>query len=240
MKTIMFKDDMYQAVLDLRKTQTRRLDGLHEINKNPDEWNLIDLSVDPEIGKLDSDKTFIKKGLIATFENNNFELYQNIKCKYQVGDIIGIKENFCIESSLHNLLSVRYLFDNVVKDKWLSKKEFDKYNKWKNSCDNKSKLFMFDSLIRNKIQITDIRVERVQDISYHDARAEGIERSSDASGYMWYNNYAFKSFPAQNAMFKGDPIKSFETLWDSINKKRGYGWDKNPYEFRYEFKLLAG
>jgi hypothetical protein len=205
-------------ILDLRKTQTRRLDGLHEINKNPDEWNLIDLSVDPEIGKLDSDKTFIKKGLIATFENNNFELYQNIKCKYQVGDIIGIKENFCIESSLHNLLSVRYLFDNVVKDKWLSKKEFDKYN-------------MFDSLIRNKIQITDIRVERCADISIEDCLKEGVY-----GGWAYPNK---KNIKKEKCVLI-DPILDFRLLWDSINKKRGYGWDKNPYEFRYEFKLLAG
>ena len=34
-------------------------------------------------------------------------------------------------------------------------------------------------------------------------------------------------------------FKFFRNLWDSINKKRGYGWDKNPWVWVVEFKRIT-
>ena len=220
MKTTMFKDDMLKAVIDLRKTQTRRV-----------------IKPQPFLQKHCNEYWFIssKAKTAVTIDQMKF------LAPYKVGDIVGIRENFYImkiRPTQYHAIGFEYNIDREYSHIILTDNEWAKYEKWKNQTGSKSKLFMFDSLIRYKIQITDIRVERVQDISFHDARAEGIERSSDASGYMWYTNYAFKSFPAQNAMFKSDPIKSFETLWDSINKKRGYGWDQKNYVFVYEFKVV--
>jgi hypothetical protein len=208
MKTTMFKNDMYKAVLDLRKTQTRRLDGLHEINKNPDEWDF--------------------KGIFSdTKQNDYFQFARtsqylktiNIKPKYQVGDIVGIKENFYImklQPTAYHHINFEYNFDREFGHLKLTDKEWSKYKKWKNKTGNKSKLFMFESLIRNKIEITDIRVERVQDISVEDVWREGIN---------W------------DGIFKND-IERFQGLWDSINKKRGYGWDVNPWVWVREFKRV--
>jgi len=42
MKGILFKPDMIQAIRDGRKTVTRRLAGLKEINQEPDRWHLVD------------------------------------------------------------------------------------------------------------------------------------------------------------------------------------------------------
>ena len=65
---------------------------------------------------------------------------------------------------------------------------------------------------RINLEITDIRVERVQDITEEDAKAEGVD---------WY--------PAMRAN------RLFQSLWDSINAKRGYAWDVNPWVWVVEF-----
>jgi hypothetical protein len=72
------------------------------------------------------------------------------------------------------------------------------------------------------LEITDIRVERVQDISEEDAEKEGAEE-------MFVN-----------PLNLGDKRKSFifgfTCLWDSINAKRGYSWDNNPWCWMIEFR----
>jgi hypothetical protein len=64
------------------------------------------------------------------------------------------------------------------------------------------------------LEITDVRVERVQDISEKDAVAEGV------------------------GCFGCDTIQWFEDLWDSINAKRGYSWDSNPWVFVICFEVI--
>lgn len=61
---------------------------------------------------------------------------------------------------------------------------------------------------RLTLVVTDVRVQRVQEISEEDAMAEGCN-------------------PVRWAM--QTPRDHFEELWDSINAKRGYGWDANPW-----------
>jgi hypothetical protein len=72
---------------------------------------------------------------------------------------------------------------------------------------------------RITLEIINIRVERVQDVSEADAQAEGVELTC---GQMRsdYPNYK----------------RSFHCLWNSINAKRGYGWDANPWVWVIEFR----
>lgn len=97
-------------------------------------------------------------------------------------------------------------------------------------------------------EITGVRAERVQDITHADALEEGIA----LAGADTWKNYRFESArPRRGAELSdekhrivgfGDPRKSFASLWDSINEKRGFGWSGNPWvwvvEFR-EFKKAA-
>jgi hypothetical protein len=64
-------------------------------------------------------------------------------------------------------------------------------------------------------RVTDVTVERVQDITLADAIMEGCP-DSELDGLS--------------------PLDWFETLWDSINAKRGYDWDANPYVWVVEFE----
>lgn len=74
---------------------------------------------------------------------------------------------------------------------------------------------------RITLEVTGVRVERVQDISEDDARAEGVAPSivgGDMGGIEYRAGY--------------------QSLWDSINSKRGFGWDANPWVWVVEFRRV--
>jgi hypothetical protein len=72
---------------------------------------------------------------------------------------------------------------------------------------------------RLTLEITNIRVERLQAITEEDALDEGVD-------YEWH----------------GIPVgmrDNYRTLWDSLNAKRGYGWDVNPWVWVIEFRRVS-
>lgn len=82
---------------------------------------------------------------------------------------------------------------------------------------------------RITLEITGVRVERLQEISEADAIAEGIERSYD----QWRD---YRTDQAVNYPSAATPIDSYRTLWEEIN---GQGsWDANPWVWVVEFKRL--
>jgi len=72
---------------------------------------------------------------------------------------------------------------------------------------------------RITLEITEVRVERVQEISLNDIRAEGIP--DDRATY---------NAPIQ--------VEKFRTLWDSLNAKRGYSWSNNPWVWVITFRRV--
>lgn len=79
------------------------------------------------------------------------------------------------------------------------------------------------------LEITSIRVERVQDISIKDVMAEGVPEAidyqrSDDGDFMIRDDERMK--------------EEFIDLWNSINEKRGFGWDFNPWVWVIEFKKI--
>jgi hypothetical protein len=89
-------------------------------------------------------------------------------------------------------------------------------NKYSETIQWTSPIFMPRWASRITLEIVNVRVERIQSISEADAFAEGI------SGGDWL----------------GDPVGEFAKLWNSINGKRGFGWDLNPYVWVLEFKRI--
>jgi hypothetical protein len=87
-------------------------------------------------------------------------------------------------------------------------------------------LFMPKAACRMHLLIKSIRHEALQDISEADAIAEGIEPM--LGGWRDYQGHG--SF--------ADPRESFESLWDSINDERGFGWDTNPSVVAVEFEQV--
>ena len=71
----------------------------------------------------------------------------------------------------------------------------------------------------------DVRVERVQEITEDDAVAERVT-----------GDECIKYGPGYD---QPSPRMCFESLWNYINEKRGYGWDVNPWVWVVEFKKVT-
>ena len=144
---------------------------------------------------------------------------RHIKPRYKKGEGVFLKEPYRVLSDTEEIV---YMFDLKEKD---YRRDLKKY--WKN------KMFMPESAARYFIEITDVRVERLQDISENDAISEGIERSP--SYCVEYKNYLY---PDTVWLYYSSPIKSFKSLWNSINKPP-YDWGSNPFNWVYKFKLFS-
>lgn len=92
---------------------------------------------------------------------------------------------------------------------------------------NRPSIFMPRWASRLTLIVTDVRVQRVQEISYLDTCAEGVDcKTCEAMG--------------QSACYrKGceESKQAFRTLWDSLNAKRGYAWDDNPWVTATTFEV---
>ena len=86
--------------------------------------------------------------------------------------------------------------------------------------------------------VTDVRVQRLQEISEEDAKAEGVERTNDHKHFPIYRDYM--ALPKSGAGALPSARESFGTLWDSINAARGYGWDTNPWVVVVTFSVHRG
>lgn len=84
---------------------------------------------------------------------------------------------------------------------------------------------------RITLVITDLRIERLQEISELDAIAEGVDEHPNATG--WFKNYRAENEWFQtvtpDANGRGAGVASFGSLWDSLNGKPGKSWTDNPW-----------
>ena len=94
---------------------------------------------------------------------------------------------------------------------------------------------MFRKHIRITLEITGIRVERLDDISEDDAKREGVESAIPTQGEpLRYKDYLHcVSDPFE---WFGSARESFQSLWGSINGQKS--WDENPYVWVIEFKKV--
>ncbi len=81
-------------------------------------------------------------------------------------------------------------------------------------------MFMPRYLSRITLEIVDVRVEPLQDITDHDALEEGISLEiCQQSGTS--------------------PVENYRELWDSLNADRGFPWMDNPWVYVMEFKRIT-
>ena len=158
-----------------------------------------------------------------------------IKPKYQVGDHLWMLEPYrivgwaCRRKWERKLCGYYLDGDPEATTGWLLRKELTvkEYKKWldrKFPYRSTSSRFMYKSLARHWFEVIDVRVEWVQDISTADICAEGVDNGM--------------SNPTMGIRHANMQRQAFKDLWDSINKKRGFGWDTNPLNFVYEFKRI--
>lgn len=89
----------------------------------------------------------------------------------------------------------------------------------------KNKMYVRADLMPHRIRITNVRIERIQDISDEDCLREGIRK-------MTFDTFSFDSWK----FFTHNPREAFAAL---IAKLSGKGiWESNPWVFVYEFELV--
>ncbi len=185
-RPIIFNTEMVKAILDGRKTVTRRPVKIATV-KNPTKYLKENSYKYPENSWLASDGTFI----------------ENINCPFgQIGDRLYVRETWCKT-------------DNGIAYKSTTDSEGERCRielgyQWKPS------IHMPKRYARIWLEITDVMVERVQDIDDTEAFKEGIAWD-DACPEECSNGYYPGAFER--------PIEAFEYLWDSIYKN----WADNPW-----------
>ncbi len=106
-------------------------------------------------------------------------------------------------------------------------------------------LFMPKAAARIWLEITDIRVERLQGITEEDAKAEGVDTCFDKSS-KYYDEYDYKNYTWHGAggddSFSGysntaNAKESFHSLWLKI--KGPDSWYQNPWVWAISFKVLS-
>jgi len=196
---IIMTGDHPSKILRGEKTMTRRTRGLNEINKHPDLWEWF--------GYDNSGR--------YSFRSPRFNWHEilNIRCPYgRVGDRLWVKETFKVHQRSPDVVWYRADFQPFGR---LSQEQA-KSQWWRPAR------FMPRWASRITLEITGIRVERLQEITSEDCKLEGIPPHQ-------MGNVIQEGYPVQ---------KAFANLWDSINAKRGYSWEKNPWVWVIEFKLL--
>lgn len=212
----MFNDKirLTQSVLDGRKTMTRRIfyipDKLVPYLNIDDMFDIVDNCI------IWKDKV---GGIRMTFEP-----------KYKVGEVVAIAQSYMDVDRFHrkgkNAAYLEYL-DSILP-------ELKLYPGWGN------KMFVKADLMPHHIEITGIKVERLQEISDEDCLKEGIVKQeviSDESPLI----YAYDAFlNGESGYFASQwfksPKEAFAVLIDKVSGKGA--WESNPYVWVYEFKLI--
>ena len=148
----------------------------------------------------------------------NFKNYAKCKCPYgQPGDVLWVRETsfYDVDNEEH-----RYAADMCKSDI-----EFFK-GFWKPS------IHMPKAAARIWLEITNVRVERLQEISEEDAIGEGVEIIHTAEPTV----HVYKKYNIKEYLGTTNPVVSFTTLWHSINGPES--WNSNPWVWVVEFKQI--
>lgn len=183
-KPIIFSTSMVKAILDGKKTQTRRV---IKIDDAPENWKIS----------------------IAGTSIVRAEPYDVKLPRYAAGDILWVRETWSEHQEYYNNSAKVF-----AEPHYIYKADGVYANKWHPS------IHMPKEAARIFLKVTDVRVERLQDITEEDAITEGMSKTL-VDGVVFISA-------------KGN----FHVLWDSLNIKRGYGWEDNPWVWVIEFERV--
>jgi hypothetical protein len=201
---ILFSGEMVRAILEGRKTQTRRV-----------------------IKGVDGGDKFLAFGIYgkALFTDNILNIVSGkphdflVRCPYGLpGDRLWVRETWQMIYERMDGQRFTHPIDNA-RQRWVeyaATSRDEEPPRWKPS------IHMPRKCSRLTLEIVNIRVERVKDITAMDCIAEGIMRSAADEIH-------------QRAL---DEKYVYQELWDKINAARGYGWEVNPWVWVIEFKRV--
>jgi hypothetical protein len=232
---ILFSGAMVRALLDGRKTQTRRM-------VMPQPANGWDFETPPVLGRITSPHpkkdrfgAFIRRGVGTDFPEIDL-----IPSPYGMpGDRLWVRETCRAEELPDGLDGVRYSADSAfapigdsqeTAERWI---ELNAYRGKKGAVVPAIHMPRWASRIT--LKVAGARVERLQGISEVDAAAEGVE-SLRNEGQYW-KNY-LESTSRCDALICLSARESFRTLWDSLATPDA-DWQANPWVWVIEFKRVT-
>ncbi len=272
-RPILMSAENVNATLEKRKTQTRRLNGLEDVNHYP--GKLIGNSPLGPLGYrgLELSDYYLKSTYKRQFKKD-LELFHwflgmskdekeinpiPIKCPYgKPGDLLWVRETWRIvgwhegepylleykadgtqleepgdSSNYDDEKYIQYGIDSSD-DCSMAKIPIDEDGiyrvfdigiptRWRPS------IFMPRWASRITLKITNVRVERLQNISAQDCMAEGI-----------YSKIATPLHIYEIGKTVGQLKSDFWKLWDSINAKRGYPLKNNPWVWVIDYRIFEG
>lgn len=226
MKKIMFNDkySLTQAVLDGRKTMTRRIIKCPRTFKG--EW-----VAGFNIHRPHSDKKIVGWPCMYDADEREFDMGE-ILSKYKVGEVLAIAQSY--ESLGMNPEIALNDRDGI-----------GFYTKTKFAPGWKNKMFVRADLMPHHIRITNIKIERLQDISDEDCLAEGVVKVTHTVPtkapqclISYYPCLSLKEAADKVGwgITYSTPQLAFAALIDKVSGRDT--WGSNPYVFAYEFELI--
>jgi len=217
-KPILFKTEMVKAILDEQKTQTRRIIKKKYNNTDLEMYTdkcgmrLVERQNDapPPIRTIKPDGSVVTTRALVAIEE--------VKQLYRRGDILWVRETWC------QCATIDSFFDGINRYAYKADYEDDALPpcKWKPS------IHMPKDAARIFLLVTEVRAERIQDISFEDIKAEGI----------WDDYKTTSEEHHENLQRAAHPVV-FKELWNSTIEKADlpkYGWEANPWVWVIEFE----
>lgn len=201
-KPILFNTDMARAILDGRKTATRR------IMKNQDKY-AFDYDYEYEYGEL------VAIDLLCDKEDDTPCYALVNKLPYKIGDILYVRETWTELETVYGVPYYAYKADDHI----LHHSAGENFKKWRPS------IHMPKEVARIFLRVTDVRVERLQDIDGYGIFLEGVDNG--------------KSNPTMGNRWENMQKTAYYELWNTTVKKSDldkYGWDANPWVWVIEFE----
>ncbi|EKR45948.1 hypothetical protein LEP1GSC107_1230 [Leptospira interrogans serovar Grippotyphosa str. UI 12769] len=237
-RPILMSGKLVYETLYGRKTQTRRTSNLKSINENLDEWEFIEmLHEHTHLGNFPS----------AFFRSKNTGERKFVRCPYgSKRDLLWVRESWRVGAwdIFKQSIAVDYRADNFARREWikiLDKSRFKKLVeqsiidaekaeylflgentfKWapgESPCRWRPSLFMPRELSRTTLEIKDIRIERLNEISEQNAEAEGVQ--------------FLREIPDADETLSARYL--FEVLWEGRNGRGS--WKKNPWVWMIDYQ----
>lgn len=252
-RPIIFSAPMVRAILEGRKTQTRRV-------MNPQPY--MSVSNPPRVRDASDGDIFICPDFLPTTPNRSFVIteressgvwhcmgqreFAEKRCPYGIpGDRLWVREAAIITPKR---------WDD---DRTFTHRDTDGDKRWvqylATSPDREAatgyglkvspSIFMPRWASRITLEIASVRVQRVREISEEDAEAEGCEAEvyteRDVADLQIADvSPEIKKLARLLGPGKVPAAARFRDLWNSINAKRGFSWDVNPWVWALTFKRL--
>lgn len=221
LKPILFNTDMVRAILDGRKTVTRR------VVKSLSEWAHYPMGISEEDGKFEFMCGGGSNGVIADW-------IEAVNMPYKFGDVLYVRETWqkagiCDDSDNVILETMQYYYaadGDPCFDYWVdpSTGEHKERMPWKPA------IHMPKKAARIFLRVTNVRVEQLQDITIADCKREGVVLPP-----LRGDEYDYELDPDLDYLF------GLQNLWDSTIKPKDidkYGWNANPWVWVIEFERI--